>query len=229
MPVGVLLLILLSLLLYLGVGQRMLDRMRLSDRSALLLIGAMVLGSFINLRLGGHLALNVGGALIPLGLAAYLVARAGTRAEKARALGGALVTGLVVYLVGTYFMRGRPEPAGHYDFMEPLYLFPLIAAAVAYLSGRSRRAAFVAATMGVLLGDLGHYFWVLRHRAPITVTLGGGGVFDAMVLAGLAAVLLAELVGEMRERLQGGPRTEARDPALLESLRSPGGGKDEEK
>ncbi|WP_245527887.1 DUF1614 domain-containing protein [Ammonifex degensii] len=222
MPVGILLLILLSLLIYLGIGHRVLDRMRLSDRAALLMIGAMVVGSLIDLPLLPHLSLNVGGTLVPIGLAIYLVVGAGTREEKARALIGALVTGLAVYLLGTYLMRGIKEPAGRYDFLEPLYLFPLVAAAVAYLMGRSRRAAFVAATLGVLLGDLGHYFWVLKSRAPITVNLGGGGVFDATVLSGLLAVLLAELVGEARERLQGGPETEGRPLALLKNLRPPG-------
>ncbi|RDV84007.1 DUF1614 domain-containing protein [Ammonifex thiophilus] len=223
MPVGILFLILLSLLLYLGIGHRVLDRMRLSDRAALLIIGAMVIGSLIEFPLGPKLTLNAGGALVPVAMAVYLVAGAGTREEKVRALAGALITGLVVYLLGTYLMRGLKEPAGRYDFLEPLYLFPLVAAAVAYLAGRSRRAAFVAATLGVLLGDLGHYFWVLKNRAPVTVSLGGGGVFDAVVLSGLLAVLLAELVGEARERLQGGPETEGRPEALLEQLQPPEG------
>ena len=35
--------------------------------------------------------------------------------------------------------------------------------------------------------------------------IGGAGVFDAMIVAGIIAVALAEIVGETRERLSGGP------------------------
>ena len=38
--------------------------------------------------------------------------------------------------------------------------------------------------------------------------IGGAGAFDSLILAGILAVLLAELVGETRERLQGGPKSE---------------------
>ena len=50
--------------------------------------------------------------------------------------------------------------------------------------------------------------------------IGGAGIFDSIVLAGLVAVLLAEILGETRERLQGGPATRGRDPELLRHLNS---------
>lgn len=49
--------------------------------------------------------------------------------------------------------------------------------------------------------------------------IGGGGAFDAIVIAGLLAVLLAEFIGETRERLQGGPTDRGKAPALLKKLR----------
>jgi hypothetical protein len=60
--------------------------------------------------------------------------------------------------------------------------------------------------MGVVLVDL--TVWVInlaRGGPEIRAVLGGGGVFGATVLAGIIAVLTAEIVGEIRERLQGGP------------------------
>ena len=42
---------------------------------------------------------------------------------------------------------------------------------------------------------------------PTTVALGGAGIFDTVVIAGIVAVLLAELFGEIRERLHGGPKS----------------------
>uniref|UniRef100_A0A7C2ICI8 DUF1614 domain-containing protein n=1 Tax=Ammonifex degensii TaxID=42838 RepID=A0A7C2ICI8_9THEO len=223
-PIGLLLLIILSLLIYLGLGHRVLDRMRLSDRAALMIIAALLLGSLIDIPLAGRpavVSVNDGGALVPLGVAVYLLAGAGTREERTRAIWGAVLTGAVVYFIGTYLMRGLREPAGRFDFLDPLYLYPLVAGAVAYATGRSRRAAFVAATLGVLLGDIFHYIRIAGARAPGRVDIGGGGVFDAIVLSGIFAVLLAEVIGEVRERIQGGPSEEGREPALLTNLRSP--------
>lgn len=223
-PVGFLVLIILSVLIYLGLGHRVLDRMRLSDRAALLVIAALLLGSLIDIQLPGRpvsASINVGGALVPIGVSVYLLAGAGTREERSRALWGAVLTGAIVYFIGTYIMTGIKEPAGRYAFTDPLYLFPVVAGVVAYATGRSRRAAFVAATLGVLLSDVFHYIRVAAARAPGRVDIGGGGIFDAIVLSGIVAVLLAEVIGEIRERAQGGPSEEGRQEELLVHLRSP--------
>lgn len=226
LPVGLLALIIVSVLIYLGLGHRVFDRMRLTDRAALVIVAALLLGSLIDIPIPGRpvsVSINVGGALVPIGVAIYLLAGAGTREERSRALWGAVLTGAIVYFIGTYLMRGVQEPAGRYAFTEPLYLYPIVAGLVAYIMGRSRRAAFVAATLGVLLGDIFHYIRVAAARTPVRVDIGGGGIFDAMVLAGIFAVLLAEIIGEIRERVQGGPTTAGRAEELVTNLQAPAG------
>jgi hypothetical protein len=54
------------------------------------------------------------------------------------------------------------------------------------------------------------------------MAIGGAGAFDAIVLAGIVAILLAELIGESLERLTGGPKTEGRPPELVKGLKKPG-------
>jgi uncharacterized membrane protein len=220
-PIGVILLIVLSVIVYLGIGHRVLDRLRLTDKAVLVIIAALLLGSFIDIPLGNRVSINAGGALVPIGLAVYLLAGAGTQTERTRALWGALITGILVYFIGTYVMRGIQEPAGRYAFTDPLYLYPVVAAIVGYIAGRSRRGAFVAATLGVLLGDIFQYLRLSLAGAPASVFIGGAGVFDAIVIAGIFAVVLAEVVGETRERIQGGPSEEGRPQKLLVNLRSP--------
>ena len=64
MTIGSILLAASAVLVLLGVGQRMLDKMRLSDRAALILIAAMFVGGLIpDVRLG-LVRINIGGALI---------------------------------------------------------------------------------------------------------------------------------------------------------------------
>ena len=207
MPVGLIVLLAVAALVYFGLAHRVLDRMRLTDRQALLFIGLMLLGSFVDiplLRNTVDLSINVGGALVPLALAVFLLVRADEPREKVRALLAALVTAGFVWGLSQLTDFEPPER----DFIDPIWLFSIVAGLVGYLAGRSRRAAFIAGTMGILLVDVFSLAKNLTRGLPATMAIGGAGVFDSIVLAGVIAVGLAELVGETRERLGGGPAEE---------------------
>ncbi len=204
MPVGTVLLLVIAALIYFGVGQRLLDRMRLTDTQALIAIALMVGGSFITLPLRTgrtSVGINLGGGLVPLGLVAYLLIRADTARERVRALLAALVTGGVIYGVSQFTDF---DPSSPYLFIDPLWLFSIVAGIVGYLSGRSRRASFIAGVLGLFVVDLIHFTQALLANMPTRVVLGGAGVFDALIVSGLIAVGLAEFVGETRERLEEG-------------------------
>jgi len=225
-PIGIIVLIIVSVIIYLGLAHRALDRMRLSDRGALIVIGAIILGSFVSIPLPFlpfTTSINIGGALVPVVLAVYLLVKAGSNKEWIRALLGAVATAGVVYIIGSVVNRGVMEPAGRYAVIDAVYLYPLVGGVVAYIIGRSRRAAFIAATLGVLMVDIFHYIWLLNQRAPANyaVSIGGAGAFDTIVLAGIVAVLLAEIVGELFERLSGGPNVEGRPGKLVRGLKKP--------
>lgn len=226
-PIGLIALGVIFALIFFGLAHRVLDRMKLSDRAALVIIGVLIVGSFITLPIvtgRWDVTLNVGGALVPILLAGYLLFTAGSRKEVVRAILATVVTAAVIYGIGSVIGRGSPaEPGGRMlGFLDSLWVYPIIAGAAGYLAGRSRRSAFIAATLGIVLVDLGYFLWLVQTGAPAgTVALGGAGVFDAVVLAGVFAVLLAEIVGEVRERLQGGPSTEGKPGALIEGLRKP--------
>ncbi|HHW41952.1 MAG TPA: DUF1614 domain-containing protein [Syntrophomonadaceae bacterium] len=217
LPIGIITLLIVSVLIYFGMAQRVLDRLRLSDKAALGIIAALIIGGFINIPLprGPRLeaSLNIGGGLVPLLLSGYLITTSGSTKEKLRAITGIAATAGAVYLTGV-LMGADPETM----LLDPLYIYPLVGGLVAYLTGRSRRSAFIAATVGILLVDFIIYIRLLVTGTPGAVLIGGGGAFDAVVIAGLLAVLLAEFVGETREWLQGGPRA-GRAPALLKHLR----------
>lgn len=218
LPLGMIVLVVASILVYFGLAQRMLDRMKLSDKGALAVIAALIIGSFIDIPLvkgDTPVVLNVGGGLVPVGVAVYLLTTAGTTKEWGRALIATVVTTAAVYFIGGYLMKGNPGEG----LIDPLYVYPLVAGTIAYLLGRSRRAAFVAATLGVLGLDLVHLVWLRMTGTPGNVHIGGAGAFDSIVVAGLVAILLAEVIGESRERLRGGPESEGRDPELLRNLR----------
>jgi len=214
-PVGMIALIIVSILIYFGVAHRVLDRMRLSDRAALAVIAAIIVGSFIDIPLGARITINLGGSIAVI-LALYVLLGAGTGYEKIRAIVAAAITALALYLAGR-FLGAEPEQI----FIDPIYLYPLIAGIVGYLAGRSRRGAFFAAVIGVFSLDVGQYIYLVSTGVRGTVHIGGGGAFDSLILSGILAVLLAELIGESLERIQGGPKKEGRPEELVRNLREP--------
>jgi len=203
--IGMMSLIIVTALIYLGFLHRVLDRMRLSKVQALVILVAMLTAGFLpNLPLFAGLSINIGGALIPAGVAIYLIVTADEAAEKRRAV---ITAGLVGAMA---FFTEKVLPL-HGDFgidLDPLFVPAVVAAITAYLFGRSRRAAFIGGLFGVLLTDI--LAWsenFLLYRMHVPIVLGSTGVFGAAVIGGMGAVLLAELLGETLERLQGGPRS----------------------
>ena len=73
MTIGMSILIVVAILILLGVGQRVLDRMRLNDKLALLFIALIIgLGFVPDIRVTDVFAFNLGGAVVPLALCIYL-------------------------------------------------------------------------------------------------------------------------------------------------------------
>ena len=97
MSTGMLVLTVVAVLVFFGVAQRVLDRMRLTDRQALLLVAAMFVGTLLpNVELG-QVSLNLGGAVIPLGVCIYLLFTCGDGKEVGRTLVGTVLTAAAVY------------------------------------------------------------------------------------------------------------------------------------
>lgn len=210
MSVGHYVLIAVGVLLLLGLGQRALDRLRLNDRQALALIAlTVVLGFVPDIPLGANVTVNLGGFVLPLAVCAYVFARAGTWMERGRAIAAALVTGAVSYILGRY-TPGEPENIT----IDPNYLYGLAAGAIAFLLGRSRRTAFIAGVLGVIIADVIAAAEVWAQGVSQTLALGGAGAYDAVVISGILAVLLCELVGEIAERITRGRRRPTREYSI---------------
>ncbi|HZJ82256.1 MAG TPA: hypothetical protein VFD57_00455, partial [Clostridia bacterium] len=93
----------------------------------------------------------------------------------------------------------------------PNYIYGLIAGVIAYLFGRSRRASFIAGVTGVLLADIGQGVINSMNNLSTPTRLGGAGAVDAVIISGFLAVILAEVVGEIREKMQGGTKKKHMD------------------
>lgn len=196
MSIGMVILTVAAVLVFFGVLQRVLDRMQLTDRMALLLIAAMFIGTLLPNIDVGKVSINIGGALIPLGVCLYLFIKADEKKERIRALVGSLLTGAAVFGL-SMLLPDEPEQM----FMEPNLAYGLAGGAIAWILGRSRRAAFICGVVGVILADVVTACINWSKSIDQQLVLGGAGIADTVVISGVLAVLLAELVGEAVERI----------------------------
>jgi uncharacterized membrane protein len=124
---------------------------------------------------------NVGGAIVPSLISLYLLFTSGLLIRGA--LGIAIVTVIVHRLA-------RPIPG--VGIAVPLFVPPLIAAAIGLLLApeQAPALAYIAGTMGCLIGaDLLNLHRLVGLGAPIA-SIGGAGTFDGIFFTGVIAVLL---------------------------------------
>ena len=200
MSIGMILLVVISLLILFGVLQRVLDRMALTDRQALACVAAIFIGGWLPDITLGMVTINIGGALIPLIVCVYLFLNAGTAKERIRAAVASVLTAAAIYAITLVYPA---DPVAMPTF-DPMILYGICGGLIAWLLGRSRRSAFIAGVLGVLLADVlsGLSVWMRGVNQPIH--LGSAGALDAVVLAGVIGVLMCELVGELMERIRTG-------------------------
>lgn len=210
----VVLFVIVLVLIQLGALRYAYMQLGLSSSGAMLLLFGSLVGSYFNIPLaeipgervvsgeiidlfgmryqvpvmshyaGTLLAVNVGGAVIPVVMSVYLLVRyeLWIRAVVATAIVAAIV-----------FWYATPVPG--MGITVPVFLPGAVTAIVAFLLTRERAAplAYVAGSLGTLIGaDLLNLGRITNLGASIA-SIGGAGTFDGIFLTGIVAVLLASI------------------------------------
>ncbi len=202
----------LLLLLQIGLLNRAYRRLGLEPRVAMLVLLASLLGGYVNIPIarlpevhvvreevldwfgvpylvpqvvdwpGTIVAINIGGALIPVLLSLYLIGRNSILFSSVIATA---VVALVVHQMAT--------PVPGVGISVPIFVPPLVAALTALVLARRDPAplAYIGGSLGVLFGaDLSNLDKVQSLGAPVA-SIGGAGTFDGVFLTGVVAVLLS--------------------------------------
>jgi uncharacterized membrane protein len=138
---------------------------------------------------GTVVAINLGGAVIPICLSIYLLL-------KNRIVGRGLI-GVAIVTLCVHMMAYPVEGVG---IAVPVLVPPVVAAAVGLLLSRTYPAplAYISGSLGTLLGaDILNLGRVGELGAPIA-SIGGAGTFDGIFLTGIISVLLISLVVKRR-------------------------------
>lgn len=140
---------------------------------------------------GTVLAINVGGAVIPTLMSAYLVVR---YQLWFRAILAIAAIAFIVHSMAT--------PVSGVGIAVPVFV-PVVATAIlAFILSREYAAplAYIGGSMGTLIGaDLLNLDKVGGLGAPVA-SIGGAGTFDGIFLTGILAVLLAGIASPSRPR-----------------------------
>lgn len=197
----------LFFLLYLNVAALSFESLGVSPKGAFLLFTVSLLGSVINIPIKRErvvaqqpippllsmffyyppvvqdqvLAINFGGAVVPLVFSLYLL----PRAPFFRVILATAVVSIICYFVA------RPVPGR--GIMMPAIVPPLAAALSAMLFARDNAGvvAYISGTMGTLIGADIMHLPQMRRTSPGILSIGGAGVYDGIFLAGLIAAFLA--------------------------------------
>ena len=129
------------------------------------------------------LAINFGGAIIPISIAIYEFAR----------LSQALILKAIFAIVFVAIIcKILAKPVKGLGIAIPAFIPPIAAAIVALAIARENPVviAYLAGTLGTLIGaDLLNLHKIKELGAPIA-SIGGAGTFDGIFLSGVIAVLL---------------------------------------
>jgi uncharacterized membrane protein len=208
-------------LVEIGLLRYVFETLGVSRRYMLLLLACCLLGSYINIPVarlppeyiqsreivrvfgfsyivpvvrqwsGTVLAVNLGGAIIPVILSIHLVFKSGE-----------FFNSFLAIVLVTFVVHRMARPVPGVGIVVPTFIPPLITAAVALAisRGHAPAVAYVAGSVGTLLGaDLLNLRRVSAMGAPI-VSIGGAGKFDGIFMTGIVAMLLAGVIGGFRHR-----------------------------
>ena len=140
---------------------------------------------------GTVLAVNVGGAVIPTLMSAYLVMRYQLWFKAALAV---IAIAFIIHTMAT--------PVRGIGIAVPVFAPVIVTAILAFMLSREYAPplAYIGGSMGTLIGaDLLNLDKISGLGAPVA-SIGGAGTFDGIFLTGILAVLLAGIAAPERMR-----------------------------
>ena len=170
--VAILILMLVGSVINIPLGKR-----RIMEVEQIRFFGLMRKKKFI----AQGLSINVGGAVIPIIISAYLLTKV--------PLELVIIPVALMIVISNRMAKFIPGKG----IAVPAFLIAVIVAIIAFIAAPdfAPLVAFIAGTIGVLVGaDLLHLPRVMREGQGI-LSIGGAGVFDGIFLIGIISALLA--------------------------------------
>jgi uncharacterized membrane protein len=131
------------------------------------------------------IAVNVGGAIVPVLISIYLLMQ----------MPAIVVPALIGVVIVTAIVHRFAMPVPGMGIATPMLIPPIVAALCGYFLGSSQHhrdaVAFISGVIGTLIGADLLNLGKLRDLGAPVASIGGAGTFDGIFLTGIVAVLLA--------------------------------------
>jgi uncharacterized membrane protein len=210
------LLAIIAVFIQIGVIRYVYAKLGISPATAMFLLLASLLGSYVNIPVahlpserlvveqpidffgteyimpeevdwpGTIIAINLGGAVIPIIISLYLMAK-----------NNIWLPSIVATAVASVVCYALARPVAGAGITIPVFIPPIAACAVACLVAwrQAPAVAYVSGSLGTLIGaDLMNLGKIQELGTPIA-SIGGAGTFDGIFVTGVLAVVLASIIG----------------------------------
>jgi len=209
------LLVMTLTLLFVGMINQVFQELGFPPLLAIFLLFAVLLGSFINIPVWNmkvmkehytfdtsffppkkvraisegitKVSVNVGGAVIPLAMAVFLMSRLNAEFYPPLLFATVFIA-LICYRLA--------RPVKETGIAMPAFVSPVLASLVAVIVAPQNAAsvAFISGVVGVLVGADLMNIRKIEKVGALMVSIGGAGTFDGIFLTGVLAVMLVAIV-----------------------------------
>ncbi len=197
MTTGIIILGITAVLLFFGAAERYFDRLGMTSWLAFLIILALIIGAVMpEVRTNGFV-MTVGGFVVP---AVVFVVVLAVSARKGNILRTLLALAVQAALTVAFRMFTGTETTGALTAFFLLTGF--IGGAAAYAIAGSRLGCVAAIFGGCIVGDAASMGLLSGAYGFSPFTLGGYGIFNAMIVGCAASLLTAEIVCAVRRSIE---------------------------
>ncbi len=211
----------LTIFIQIGLIRYVYARLGIRPATAMFLLLASLLGSYVNIPIahlpdevrvvnryvdifgveyvlptevewpGTIVAINLGGAVIPILLSIYLLFK-----------NEAWVPAIIATAAVTAVCHALAKPVPGAGIVIPIFIPPIVACAVSCLVAwrHAPAVAYISGSLGTLIGADILNLSTLRSLGTPIASIGGAGTFDGIFVTGIFAVVLASLIGALVSR-----------------------------
>ena len=193
MTIGLVTLGIVAVLMFFGAAEKYFDRLGLTSWLTILLVLALIIGAVMPEVAVGSFVMTVGGFAVPLVVFVILLTLAAKSGNALRT-----VLALVIVAMATVALRLLVGVNNATLVLVSSLLIGFVGGTLAYLAAGSRIGTLAGAIGGCVLGDVVSAGFMRMFYGVETYTIGGFGIFDALVIAAVFGLVVAEIVAAVR-------------------------------
>ena len=197
MTTGIIILGIVAVLLFFGVAERYFDRLGMTSWLTFLIVLALIIGAVMPEVRTGNFVMTIGGFAVPAVVFVLLTVFAAREGNILRTL--LALTAQAAVCVALRAVIGTDETGAVTAFF---LLAGFIGGSISYAIAGTRLGAAAAIFGGGIIGDIISMGLIRSMNGQGVFTMGGYGIFNAMIIGCATALIFAEIVYAVRRSIR---------------------------